>query len=409
MIAPIIIITAVLMVFNPGNRKESSIPAVSIVNEVQKNEEVVNKPGAVNQNIFRNQPGKSKLSGQSLNDGVSEKEPSDSILNPGVIEGMVQKGQNDTIREPQNILNLETSVFKCMGFYFDHGEYIFFTRIGKDWFRYGWPVPAGDMSHPGKEPFQSVMKANLPFESGFSGKSVPILAMQHSLKFTFAMVYEIWQKDSIDGLLFNEALQLCLPLRINDPSLSKKTQEDIFWIYPNESFFECLPAEIAGPIRREFNYQRKRMDPDFVPMMGGSIGIKGGGLMKDTLRMGGSIGIGGGEIKSDDSSGDSGMVPCVYFTNLCESLPGLDYVNLYPNPVSDRLNVDLVLEQGKKILFRVYDLGGRIISDEGKPEVFGEGGQYRHQLDVSQLQGGLYLLVMTDEEGARLTRRFVKN
>ena len=91
--------------------------------------------------------------------------------------------------------------------------------------------PAGDLSHPAKEEFQSVMKGFLPYELGFTGKSVPILAMQHnSSKFDLALTYEIWQKDSVDGILFNEALQLCLPIRINDPSLSKKTQHDIFWI-----------------------------------------------------------------------------------------------------------------------------------------------------------------------------------
>jgi len=125
--------------------------------------------------------------------------------------------------------------------------------------------------------------------------------------------------------------------------------------------------------------------------------------------MGGSIGIGGRDQKSGSVKEDNEPVPCVYFTNLCESLPGLDYINLYPNPATDKLNVDLVLQKAKEIQFRIYDLAGRMISDERAPTTYPESGQFKHQLDISTLQPGLYLLIMTDDEGAKLTRRFVKN
>ncbi len=62
-----------------------------------------------------------------------------------------------------------------------------------------------------------------------------------------------------------------------------------------------------------------------------------------------------------------------------------------------------------EIRFQVFDLDGRLISNGETPADFQSGGQYKHQMDISKLQGGFYLLVMTDEEGARLTRRFVKN
>jgi hypothetical protein len=177
-----------------------------------------------------------------------------------------------------------------------------------------------------------------------------------------------------------------------------------------------IPLVRADQMRKEFNYQFKRLYPNFVPRMGGSFGFsgdiitgKGGGLARDTSRMGGSTGIRGGDQKKTAEAENIEQVPCVYFTNLCESLPGLDYVNLYPNPATDKINVDLVLQKAKKIQFRVFDLGGRMISTEGSPENYPEGGKFKHQVDVSKLQSGLYLLVMSDEEGAKLTRRFVKN
>jgi hypothetical protein len=168
--------------------------------------------------------------------------------------------------------------------------------------------------------------------------------------------------------------------------------EVIFWIYPNERFFNCLPPEIAVPMKKEFDFQ------SFAPM-----------VIVEDMPIFRTSPVGKKGINQDSVSANPEPVPCVYFTNLCESLPGVDYVNLYPNPATDKLNVDLVLQSAKKIRFRVLDLGGRVITDDGAPEDFTEGGKVKHQLDVSRLQNGLYLLLMTDEEGARLTRRFVKN
>jgi hypothetical protein len=127
------------------------------------------------------------------------------------------------------------------------------------------------------------------------------------------------------------------------------------------------------------------------------------------LKISNRLDIKGVNLKKDTTSIKTEHVPCVYFKDLCESLPGLDYVNLYPNPVSEKLNVDLVILKAKKINFRVFDIGGRMLVNESSPEDYPNGGQFKHQVDVSKLQSGLYLLVMSDEEGAKLTRRFVKN
>jgi len=410
MITPIVIITSALLIFNSGNRKESLIPSVSKIDQGQVNTEVVSKPEQANQSIFQYQTEKPKLNEQTLKDGASQKESSDSYVSPNLPNGIAPQGKSDTIREPLNILSFDKNVFKCLGFYFDHGEYIFFSKIGKDWFRCGWPVPAGDLSHPAKEEFQSVMKGFLPYELGFTGKSVPILAMQHNYsKFDLALTYEIWQKDSVDGMLFNEALQLCLPIRINDPSLSKKTQHDIFWIYPNESFFECLPPDIAKPIKEEFYNKRKQFEKNPVPAVSTNTGVGNKPVSNESLKISNEFGSKEVNLKKDTNTIKTEQVPCVYFKDLCESLPGLDYINLYPNPVSEKLNVDLVILKAKKISFRVFDIGGRMLVNESSPEDYPNGGQFIHQVDVSKLHSGLYLLVMSDEEGAKLTRRFVKN
>jgi hypothetical protein len=146
---------------------------------------------------------------------------------------------------------------------------------------------------------------------------------------------------------------LFLPVRIIDTTLSEKVQNCLFWIYPNERFFSCLPPDIARQMRMEFTYQQKRMDPNFVPRMGGSVGIGSGQSAKEPYNIGVPAKTPTQVLKKDSLNENDEPVPCVYFTNLCESLPGLDYVNLYPNPAIDKLNVDLILQKAKKIQFRI--------------------------------------------------------
>lgn len=288
-------------------------------------------------------------------------------------------------KDPENLLLLSSGVMKCMGFYFNNGDYTFYEYLNKIWSRFH--------PHSGWIPYS---RNQVPTDPSFSGISTPVLLMGIKYKEDYYitnlnLIYEHYHQDSVDGVPYNDALELCIPVKIADTTLDQHVQDCIFWIYPNDRFLECLPLEIAGPMKKERNYQLKRMDPTFVP------------------RVGGGIGIGGGELKKESVNESIEPVPCVYFTNLCESLSGLDYVNLYPNPATDKLNVDLVLQKAKKIRFRVIDLVGRVISDYGAPENYTEGGQFKHLLDISNLKNGLYMLVMSDEEGAKVTKRFVKN
>lgn len=304
-------------------------------------------------------------------------------LTGGLINHVVNTYQ--PYKEPENLLKLSPEVFRCFGFNFENGDYSFYSYINKTWFRFGphtWD--------------NSFMRNQVPTNPDFSGISTPVLSMLTKMKErvfvnNINLIYEVLHQDSIDGVPFMDALELCIPVKIADTTLHQHVQDCIFWIFPNDRFLNCLPREIGEPMRKERNYQLKRMDPNFV------------------TKIDGRISIGASESKKGSVNEAIEPVPCVYFSNLCESLPGLDYVNLFPNPATDKLNIDLVLVKAKKIRFRVIDLGGRVITDYGSPENFNEGGQYKHQIDISNLQSGLYVLVMTDEEGAKLTKRFVKN
>jgi len=103
-------------------------------------------------------------------------------------------------------------------------------------------------------------------------------------------------------------------------------------------------------------------------------------------------------------------VPCEYFPSFCEGLPGLDNLNIYPNPASDRIiNIEVIISRGKSIDYRIFDLSGRMLIDDLPTRKYSSEGKYKETMDISSLTPGLYLLVLTDDEGARMTKRIVKN
>ncbi len=308
----------------------------------------------------------------------------------------------------ENAIRLKPDALKCMGIDYSPTAIEYKVRALDLWFDIQLIIKDGTTSMSATatdvKPFNKLTDTLLP-----TVESIILLGVSNfgSMKI-IDMPTRVYRQFNRKDMNWQDFLSLCIPVLVDGETFSVSGKDVVFWIYPNERFFACLPPEIGIPMLKEFNYQKKRMDPNFVPKLDGSL-EKGVWLVTDTVRMGGSIGISGGDQKKKAETDNVEPVPCVFFTNLCESLPGLDYVNLYPNPTNDKLNVDLVLQKAKNIRFRVFDLGGRVISDEEKPQIYPEGGQFRHTLDVSQLQNGLYLLILTDEEGAKVTRRFVKN
>jgi len=102
-------------------------------------------------------------------------------------------------------------------------------------------------------------------------------------------------------------------------------------------------------------------------------------------------------------------IPCQYFPSFCAGLPGLDNLNVYPNPASDQITIDVILSQPKEIQYKILDLLGRIVNDELSTKKYSDSGRFTETMDVSFLKSGLYLLVLTDKEGAKMTKRILKN
>jgi hypothetical protein len=296
------------------------------------------------------------------------------------------------ILQMNNAIRLTPEVLKCMGINYSATSIDIRVRAIEYWFNISLTVKNGETYMSGStdpvRPIRNPADTLLP-----TTESIILLGTSNVGNMKIVdMPTRVYRQLNRKEMTFQQYLNLCIPVMVEGAIPDTHGNETIFWIYPNERFFNCLPPEIAVPMKKEFDFQ------SFAPM-----------VIVEDMPIFRTSPVGKKGINQDSVSANPEPVPCVYFTNLCESLPGVDYVNLYPNPATDKLNVDLVLQSAKKIRFRVLDLGGRVITDDGAPENFTDGGQVKHQLDVSKLQNGLYLLLMTDEEGARLTRRFVKN
>jgi hypothetical protein len=87
------------------------------------------------------------------------------------------------------------------------------------------------------------------------------------------------------------------------------------------------------------------------------------------------------------------------------STPSLAQVNLFPNPATNVLNVDFVLDQDIDAQVQMYvtDMTGKQLKQQQWTAV---AGQQRQKLDVSQLPAGIYMLHLINGE-ERVTQKFV--
>ena len=75
------------------------------------------------------------------------------------------------------------------------------------------------------------------------------------------------------------------------------------------------------------------------------------------------------------------------------------YINIYPNPVNDKLYIETEAEIEEVV---VYDVYGRIQNLRNS-----ETQKLRNSIDVTDLNSGVYFIQIKTEEG-NITKRFVK-
>ncbi|MBK7936882.1 MAG: fibronectin type III domain-containing protein [Lewinellaceae bacterium] len=83
------------------------------------------------------------------------------------------------------------------------------------------------------------------------------------------------------------------------------------------------------------------------------------------------------------------------------SVPVVSYLQLYPNPAADHLNLEYTGDITTNTEIRVQDITGRMVLRQNCT-------QENQVLDVSRLQAGLYILSVTNGEKQVAQKRFVK-
>lgn len=209
------------------------------------------------------------------------------------------------------------------------------------------------------------------------------------LRITFDSLPEHIICGGTEEVYIDQYLESCIPFQ--SETVGKSGDFQVYWIFPSDKLLDCLPDYISEPMRLE-------LIKTFNQTWGGSpVAIS---PPQEKESDGVSVATINEEVKS---------APCNFIPSFCEGVSGLDNLSAYPCPVTDQLNIDVILSRSKTIQYRVFDISGRVLNDELPIRNYSEAGRYTEQINLHDLKSGIYILVLTDNEGARMTKRIMKN
>ncbi|MFB6343399.1 T9SS type A sorting domain-containing protein [Saccharicrinis sp. FJH62] len=155
----------------------------------------------------------------------------------------------------------------------------------------------------------------------------------------------------------------------NIPELSKRYKEDgyIYWFEPSEELFSRLPASMANELRKEYNIN--------------------------------VLGI------TDDKTE---KVECKFFQAYCTPIPGVGIIDLFPNPANDIINITIPHTEDNELTIQAVDLSGKRTGFHKKINLNGTG-EETVEVNIGELQPGMYLFVFSNQDGMSHSLRFIKN
>ncbi|MEL6986893.1 MAG: T9SS type A sorting domain-containing protein, partial [Bacteroidota bacterium] len=87
-----------------------------------------------------------------------------------------------------------------------------------------------------------------------------------------------------------------------------------------------------------------------------------------------------------------------------EEIPGIQNINLFPNPANDYITLAFELEEKQNLNIRIFNSLGQMVY-QGNEIDYSYGG-FNEQISVNQLSNGLYFLELSNEKGEKNTLRF---
>jgi len=170
-----------------------------------------------------------------------------------------------------------------------------------------------------------------------------------------------WTKD-----YFVSAIRTLVPVHVVQTQLGLKGAKDaIFWFNVTPTFLEALPAAIAADMKKEYD-QLSQKEPKTTPIT-------------------------------------EAPTVCKYFDACQMNLEKDLQINVYPNPTSDKLNVDFILPANTSATLVLTDLAGRIIKDLGQTY---SGASHQHaEMMTGNTKPGIYLINLKLSNGIILSNR----
>jgi hypothetical protein len=164
-----------------------------------------------------------------------------------------------------------------------------------------------------------------------------------------------------------------IPVRVkkNMPDNYMLDDDIIFWFAATEAFFDSLPARIGDELKRDYTTIMMRRDP------------------KISL-----------EEKLNLSS------TCKYFEECKATLFDVNFT-VFPNPITENINIDLELFKPEKISVSVYSLTGRLLQTL-QPMTSMPAGAKHLTFSASNLHEGFFIITFQNSLGLTKSQRIIK-
>lgn len=148
----------------------------------------------------------------------------------------------------------------------------------------------------------------------------------------------------------------------------------LLWFSANQNFINALPKNISIDIGKAYKM-----------------------YMYNSIRINTDVSI---KIKEEKPKS-------MYFPDAESEMPELNKFKLYPNPVSDYLNLDFETNQPVKFKMFITDISGKQIIGYNREFSFNKAGQYHERLDLNGMTPGIYIMMLYTANGSKINKRIV--
>ena len=184
--------------------------------------------------------------------------------------------------------------------------------------------------------------------------------------------------NDINRLQLNLLSTTLLPLKLVVPDTSNPkfkglpTRTVYLLFIPTEAFLESLPKKYSVPLRKEIE-AIKKIESGELPYFEACKGLSDQETFYDICRM-----------ESEN----------------------IKDVKIYPNPSKDRAKLDFTLLLDRFINITLHDLNGNYIRDV-VPWQKSSRNSYSFDIDLNNLERGMYLIIITTDKGEKVVQRIV--